>query len=156
MARELERPIKLSVLDRLLEDDTAPPGQDLTALRESVRRDVELLLNTRRIFLQVPDDFPELQKSVYHFGIPDITSLGRDAPSTRAMLVTYLEEALAFFEPRLINVRATVGEAGADVRRRLHFRIHAMLVADPEPVKVSFDTVIDRTNGGVKVLEGSS
>lgn len=153
-ARDLERPIQHSVLDRLLDETGAPRvgENDLIKYRESVRRDLDWLLNTRRIYLTAPDDYPELQKSVYHFGIPDITSLGRDSPATRTRLAAQLEEAIALFEPRLMNVRISVIEAEADVRRQLRFRIHAMLIMDPEPMRVAFDTVVDRGSGGVDIV----
>jgi type VI secretion system protein ImpF len=129
-----------------------------------VRRDLEWLLNTRRIYLTVPDDYPELQRSVYHYGVPDITSLGRDAPATRARLASHLEEAIALFEPRLSNVAITVperregdpSEQGAEARGQLHFRIQALLAMDPEPLRIAFDTVVDRTSGGVAIQSGES
>lgn len=154
--RELDRPIRLSVLDRLL-DDGASDG-DLNVLHESVRRDLELLLNTRRLYVPVSDDYPELQRSVLLFGVPDITSLGRDAPATRTRLLAHLEEAIALFEPRLSNVRVSIVDAKAPSGglRQVHFRIHAMLAADPEPLRVSFDTVVDRSTGGFNVDVGAA
>ena len=151
----LDRPIRLSLLDRLAGVRAAgaslgsPP--DLTTLRESVRRDLEWLLNTRRIAAPAPDDFPEVQRSLYHYGLPDITSLGRDAPETRAKLAAQLEEAIALFEPRLSQVRISPVKEVADGRRRMRFVIHAMLAADPEPVRVAFDTAVDRSSGDINV-----
>ena len=156
-SRELDRPVRLSVLDRLLDDGEPTGVNDLIALRESVRRDLESLLNTRRLYVPVSDDYPELQKSVLLFGVPDITSLGRDAPATRSRLLAHIEEAIAVFEPRLTNVRvAIVDNPSAGGLRQVHFRIQAMLLADPEPLRVAFDTVVDRTTGGFDVDVGAS
>ncbi len=154
--RELDRPIRISVLDRLL-NDGAPvsASDDLARLREAVRRDVEWLLNTRRIYRTAPDDYPELQRSLYHYGLPDVTSLGRDAPASRARLSAQIEEALTLFEPRLASVRVSIPEEAVDARRQLHLRIQALLLLDPEPVRVSFDTVIDRTSGEVGLRESA-
>ena len=156
--RELDRPIKLSVLDRALGDGMSDGGGDLTALNESVRRDLELLLNTRRLYVPVSDDYPELQRSVLLFGVPDITSLGRDAPATRTRLLAHIEEAIALFEPRLSNVRVSIvdGQTPNGGLRQVHFRINAMLAADPEPLRVSFDTVVDRSTGGFDVDVGAA
>lgn len=153
--RELDRPIRLSVLDRVLDADAG--SDSLQSLYESVRRDLEWLLNTRRLYIPVSDDYPELQHSVLTYGIPDITSLGRDAPATRAKLVSHIEEAIALFEPRLTNVRVSLVEAvpGSGLRQ-VQFRIVAMLRADPEPLRVSYDTVVDRSTGGFAVQIGSS
>jgi type VI secretion system protein ImpF len=151
--KALDQPIRFSVFDRLLHDraSDAAAGGDLSALRECVRRDLEWLLNTRRIYLTVSDEFPELQKSVYHYGLPDITSLGRDVPQTRARLRANIEEALALFEPRLTNVRVSLVDTPAEGLRQVRFVIHALLIADPEPVRVAFDTVVDRNSGTIAV-----
>lgn len=157
-SRELDRPIQLSVLDRLLDDGAPASGDALTALRESVRRDLEWLLNTRRLYQPLSEDYAELQRSVLLYGIPDITSLGRDAPATRARLQAHIEEAIALFEPRLSNVRVAVVEAPAESggMRQVHFRIQALLLADPEPLRVSFDTRVDRSTGGFDVDVGAA
>src|SRR5688572_16702601 len=126
-SRELDRPIRLSVLDRLL--DVEGSGTDsLETLRQSVRRDLDWLLNTRRLYTPISDDFPELQHSVLTYGIPDITSLGRDAPAARARLLAHIEESIALFEPRLTNVRVAIVESvpGTGLRQ-VHFRINALL-----------------------------
>ena len=156
-SRELDRPIQLSVLDRLLDDGAPVSGDALMALRESVRRDLEWLLNTRRLYQPLSEDYAELQKSVLLYGIPDITSLGRDAPASRARLQAHIEEAIALFEPRLSNVRVSVIEAPAEGgARQVHFRILALLLADPEPLRVSFDTKVDRSTGGFNVDVGAA
>jgi type VI secretion system protein ImpF len=146
------------VLDRALDGGASDGGGDLSALHESVRRDLELLLNTRRLYVPVSDDYPELQRSVLLFGVPDITSLGRDAPATRTRLLAHIEEAIALFEPRLSNVRVSIVDAQTPNGglRQVHFRINAMLAADPEPLRVSFDTVVDRSTGGFNVDVGAA
>lgn len=157
-SRELDRPIRLSVLDRLLDDGAFDASDDLAALHQSVRRDLEWLLNTRRLYKPIGEDYPELQHSLLAYGVPDITSLGRDAPATRARLLSHIEEAIALFEPRLSNVRVMIVEGGAEQGglRQVHFRIQAMLLADPEPVRVSFDTLVDRSTGGFDVEIGAA
>ena len=156
-AAGLDRPIKLSVFDRLVTDRQSEgaigSANDVSKLRETVRRDLEWLLNTRRIYRTAPDDFPAVQRSLYHYGLPDITSLGRDNPDTRAKLLAQLEETIKLFEPRLTQVRIVPAKEAMDGHRRLRFVIHAMLDADPEPVRVVFDTAVDRGNGAINVHE---
>ena len=165
-SRELDRPIQLSVLDRLLDDGEPASADGLTALRESVRRDLEWLLNTRRLYTPISEDYPELQRSVLLYGLPDITSLGRDASvprarlhaHIRARLQAHIEESLALFEPRLRNVRVAVVEAPDEDGglRPVHFRIQALLLTDPEPVRLWFDTMVDRTTGDFDVDIGGA
>ena len=55
----------------------------MDTLKASVRHDLEWLLNTRRIPDEAPESFQELTRSLYHFGFPDITSMGRDSKEVR-------------------------------------------------------------------------
>jgi type VI secretion system protein ImpF len=150
--------LRLSVLDRLI--DLAPRGsadepsslaRSSAELKAAVRRDVEWLLNTRRISEPAPAELVEVGQSVYHFGLVDINSMSADAPDVALALQRHVEEALALFEPRLFNVRVSVPEEGEGARRMLHFRIEALLRMDPNPEQVQFDTVVEVSSGKFQV-----
>jgi len=156
-----ERTVRLSVLDRLI--DEAPreaadaPGtweSSLLELRERLVRDVEWLLNTRRITEPAPDSCPELQRSVYHFGLPDITSMAASEDS-RALLARAVAECIELFEPRLTAVRVIAKETGEAAGRGLHFTIEALLRLDPSPERVVFDTIVESISGRVVVAGGA-
>lgn len=149
-ARKVEPTVQQSVLDRLLDFEprqAADPiiswSDSVDRLRAAVARDLEWLLNTRRIPEPAPDDFPEVQASVYHFGIRDITSLSADDTDTPDTLRRRIEECIRLFEPRLGNVRVLTQETGDDPHQALHFSIHALLLMDPDPERVTFDTVLE-------------
>jgi type VI secretion system protein ImpF len=155
MARqELERTVQQSVVDRLLDDDPGTQAEapmsraeSIRALKESLRRDLEALLNTRRTAETAPDGLTELAASVYHFGLPDISSMSRDSPDTQVRLTRMVEEAIALFEPRLTAVKVV---ANPDERTRfgeLRFQIEGTLQLDPVPERISFDTVLEATKG---------
>src|SRR5882724_887059 len=85
--REIERTVQPSILDRLTDTEprvSADPrttyAESLRAFKVSVQRDLEWLLNTRRTPRPAPDEFVELQNSLYNYGVPDITSLSSDSP----------------------------------------------------------------------------
>ncbi len=156
MARaEIDRTAQPSVLDRLI--DLNPRGgdapmtfaQSVRVVKDAVRRDLEWLLNTRRIPEPVPEDwFEQVPRSVYYYGIPDITSLSRDSRDSRSILLHDVEQAIAIFEPRLTDVRIAVVEAeGEQFRRELRFHIEATLRMDPTPEQVVFDTVLNFASG---------
>jgi type VI secretion system protein ImpF len=159
MARErVQRTVQQSVLDRLIGGEDAHPADGAYAwadsvqqLKTAVRRDIEWLLNTRRIAEPAPDACEELRNSVYHFGIPDLTSLSKDAPETRVRLLRYVEEAVRLFEPRLENVRVAFSAEGTEERRQLHFVIEGLLRMDPNPEQVAFDTVLEIASGEIAV-----
>ena len=152
--RGLEPTVRQSVLDRLLDTEPRQSGdsplswsESVSRLRNSVKRDIEWLLNTRRIPEPAGDDFPEVQQSVYHFGIPDISSLSRDSSETPEHLRRQIEECVRLFEPRLTSVQVLTRDAGSDPHHRLHFAIQALLDIEPNPERVMFDTVLEIGSG---------
>jgi len=153
-SRPGEPRIRLSVVDRLLAagGGTASLSESVTDLRDAVRRDLERLLNTRRIAEPAPDEYPEVQNSIYHYGLADITSLSGDSDPARRRLIRQVEDAIELFEPRLTNVRVTAVETPARAdRRQIRFHIDAMLRMDPEPERVAFDTVLETASGRIEV-----
>ena len=88
---EFERTVQQSLLDRLIDLDpesSADPlpnfARSVRQYKASLRRDLEWLLNTRRIPEPAPDEFEQVQRSLYHYGLPDITSMSRDSTDARA------------------------------------------------------------------------
>jgi type VI secretion system protein ImpF len=151
--------VRLSVFDRLqAETERATSfSESVSELRDAVRRDLDRLLNTRRIAEPAPDELTELQKSVYHYGLPDITSLSGDSESARRRLVRQVEEAIELFEPRLMNVRVTTMESPARAeRRQIRFHVEALLRLDPDPERIEFDTVLETASGRIEVTGESN
>lgn len=158
-----DAPIILTVLDRLLGEDLDDRGfrlrgreHSVARHRASVSRDLEWLLNTRRTPDVAPEDFPETQESLYHYGVPDLQHLGGESGLVRRSLAREIRDAIQTFEPRLSQVRVgwvSDSEADEEVRdkHRLRFRIDAILLMDPEPERVSFDAVIDKVQGDISV-----
>ncbi|HUF68954.1 MAG TPA: type VI secretion system baseplate subunit TssE [Longimicrobiales bacterium] len=152
--RQSESRVRLSVLDRLASgtDGAASLSESVSAMRNAVRRDLDRLLNTRRIAEPATDEFPEVQKSLYHYGLPDITSLSGDSNTARRRLVRQVEEAIELFEPRLTNVRVSGMDTPARAdRRQIRFHIEALLRLDPDPERVAFDTVLETASGKISV-----
>jgi type VI secretion system protein ImpF len=179
----IDRPVQQSVLDRLTNlpqgaAGAALPAYDtlpdvlpssvrqqtmwelsVQALKDAVRRDLEWLLNTRRTPAVAPEELAEVTRSVYHYGLPDMTAFARTSPRDRERLARQVEEAIAIFEPRLSGVRVTLaengkngdgangGEEGPEVR----FVIEGLLRVDPTPERVVFDTVLETPSGEYQV-----
>jgi type VI secretion system protein ImpF len=159
MARpDADLTVTLSVLDRLIDVDPKsaadPPAnrsQSVRHLKAAVRRDLEWLLNTRRNPDAAPESYRELCRSVYNYGLPDISSLSLSAPQDRARLLHAVESTVATFEPRLRGVRVTPIETGASESRTLRFQIEGLLAMDPAPEQVSFDTLLQLTSGEYQI-----
>lgn len=149
-----DRTVRLSVLDRLIDrepKESMDPARDWSRSvhehKMAVLRDLEWLLNTRRIMHEASDDFPELQRSVFAYGPPDISSMSGDSPSVRRRLLRHLEELIRTFEPRLANVRVSMAEDGGSKAKQVRFVVEGLLRMDPDPERVSFDTVLEISSG---------
>ena len=151
MARDEERPVQQSVLDRLIQNPDAPETpsrlQSVRELKTAVRRDLEWLLNTRSIAVKPPEPLTELIASVYTYGLPDITSLSADDVKSRSRLRAMIGESISIFEPRLTGVEVVDASARVAGARQMRFVIQAFLKMDPSPERVSFDTVLDLATG---------
>jgi len=150
--------VTLSVLDRLI--DTQPKStseapftraQSVRHLKNSVRRDLEWLLNTRRIAVEPDESLKEIQRSLYVYGLPDFTSYSLASPKDHAKLLRHLQAVIKHFEPRLANVQVVPLEESARRERALRLRIEGLLMMDPAPEHVTFDTVIDLATGAYRV-----
>lgn len=149
----------MSVLDRLLDDDPknsreAPlsRAQSVRMLKQSIARDLEWLLNTHRSIEEVRDSDLLLESSLYNYGLPDITSFNRRSSQDKKSLLRLLESAVSTFEPRLEGVRVSPQE-GDDDRPRLRFTIEGLLLIEPSPELVTFDTFVEVGSGECTVEE---
>jgi type VI secretion system protein ImpF len=162
-----------SVLNRLVKDDadagtgqTAPLArraptygqsqrelvvtrQEFESYRASVRRDLEWLLNTRRIAEPIPEGLKEVERSVYCYGLPDFSQLnlqpGRNE-GDRTRLAGLITRVIELFETRILDVRVTVGSR-PDSTRNVRFQVSGRLKMKPRPEPVFYDTTLDVTRG---------
>jgi type VI secretion system protein ImpF len=152
--------VTLSVLDRLIDDDPrtsieAPltRAQSVRTLRDAVRRDLEWLLNTRQVAFPPSEGFRELNRSVYVYGLPDFTGFTLASAAAEARLTRQLQFALKLFEPRLARVRVTPLDPLAASSRTFRFRIEGLLMMDPAPEHISFDTVLKLSTNQCEVQD---
>jgi type VI secretion system protein ImpF len=152
-----EGPVTLSVLDRLIdyepERKAEPPltrAQSLRELRAALRRDLEWLFNTRRTIDELPESLREVERSVFNYGIQDISILTLKSPKDQELLAKSIKTAITFFEPRLQAAKVTIEPASDDVRG-IHFNIEGLLRMDPAPEPIFFDTLLEPASGEYKV-----
>ena len=162
MARNLgETTVTLSVLDRLI--DKQPENRVETALsrseserqfKKSVRRDLEALLNTRAI-LEIPDDNGDrLRRSVYGYGLPDLSHLTMAVAGDRNRLIAEVTQTIKRFEKRLDKVQLSIVQKPNQAKKDVHLRIDAVLRMDPVLEPVCFDSVIELKSGICRLAEG--
>ena len=138
--------VRTPLFDRLVDRDPTlrrelRPMRTLgrAGLRESVRRELEMLLNTRT---SLPANRLSLrERSVIDYGIPDCSMFSPRSFDDRGRLAEILRRAIAAYEPRLAGVRVTVDVSPSD-ELAMAVRIEATLITGAVPEPVSFDTVL--------------
>lgn len=157
-------PLLPSVLDRLIDEDPASSveaprsrAQMLRDLKQSVRRDLENLLNTRWRCSVWPPDLDQLDHSLANYGTPDFSGINMSAPAAREELRGVLEKIIRRFEPRFKRVTVKLLGGGDDDRpdRTLRFQIDGLLHAEPAPEPVQYDTQVETPTGEVHVGDRS-
>jgi type VI secretion system protein ImpF len=153
--------VQAPLLDRLIDDapdqQRDPPvsaGDSLVALRNSVRRDLEALLNARRRWRSWPAHMTQLATSPLGYGIPDFASGAFNEARRQEELRSEIEETIRRFEPRFLSVRVHLVDTQERLETTLRLRIEAMLHAEPAPEAVTFDTLVDPTTDDVVVRPG--
>jgi type VI secretion system protein ImpF len=152
MARtDADAPLLLSVFDRLLGDEPADSGLShrpaqpwwsKDTLRHSVRRDLEALLNTRQRCLSWPEHLDQLDRSLISFGTPDFSGANLASRAQKERFRAEIEQTIRTFEPRFKSVRVMLTDSDG-LARTLCFRIEALMYADPVPVHLLFDSLLD-------------
>ncbi len=154
---------QLPLLDRLMDREPDAPldrpmsaGATLAALRNSVRSDLEALLNARRRWRSWDPRFRELAMSPAGFGLPDFAAGAFNEPLRREQLRAEIEACIIRFEPRFASVVVVLLPGEDRLTASLRLRIEALLHADPAPEPIAFDTVVDAntTDVVVTVQEG--
>lgn len=151
--------VTISVLDRLIDyepgasrEPAAPRSKNLRQLKETVRRDLEWLLNTRAVAGGLPVDSKELNNSLAAYGLPDFTNLAVNNVDDQKTMRSAIQEAIRVFEPRLQDVLVTLQPSHSS-DRLMHFRIDGRLNVEPAPEPISFDTALQLVSGQYVVKE---
>jgi type VI secretion system protein ImpF len=143
-----------SILDRLApQEETSGSRSRADSLEDSILRDLEMLLNTRREEFLIPPEFEQTATSIVNFGVPDLAKCGslRSGPE-QAKLCRWIEDAIRNFEPRLCNVAVRVVDR-ENVNPVLRFRVEAK--AEFTAKRVAFELGLKRDSGELAVLPGS-
>jgi type VI secretion system protein ImpF len=150
--------VTLSVLDRLVDHEPGSQveaplsrAQSVRMLKAAVRHDLQALLNTRRVAVETDESLPEVNRSLYIYGLPDFSTCSLASPADQAKLLRQLATTIKLFESRLANVQITPIETTSLGIQRLKLRIDAVLLMDPQPEQVSFDTIIELKSGTCQV-----
>ena len=143
-----------SILDRLIDADPdraqdrpKTVSETIDDLKAAVLRDIEHLLNARRPWRSVPR--ATLKTSSLGYGIPDFTAGAFDGEEAQEALRAEIEDTILRFEPRLTQVQVQLAGPAAPLRAMLTLNISALVLMEPAPEPINFDTFVDTTTSDV-------
>lgn len=145
-----------SLVDRLIDleprnkDVRQEPAKSLRQLKAGLRRDLEWLLNARRPPVDLPQGSDEVERSVFYYGLPDISNLAFSSSEDQRTLTRMIEGAIAAFEPRLAGVRVSLQPVSYK-SQVMRFQIEGLFRIDPAPERITFDTTLELTSGQYEV-----
>ena len=147
-----DKPLVPSILDRLLDDDPQRKKEDpksrhqvLRELKESVRRDLQNLLNTRWRCTSWPPGLDELECSLVNYGMPEFTGSNPWANDPEEFR-NLVERVIRRFEPRFKSVHVALLRNKEGDDRTLRFRIDVLVHAQPAPEPLVFDSQLEPAN----------
>ena len=141
-----------SLVDRLTDRDPWPEtrSSSIAMYRESLKRDVEWLLNTRQPVIEELTSFPATTNSVLNFGLPDIHSFGSAQNKRAENLARALEGCIRLFEPRIRQPRVLIIPSDP-LMRSLKFQVEGVVVYEDMEEEIKFDTVLELISGEYEV-----
>ncbi|MEP3479187.1 MAG: type VI secretion system baseplate subunit TssE [Fuerstiella sp.] len=150
--------VRLSLLDRLLDDDpttsreAAPDDvEKLRIIQRGVRRDLEDLLNTRYRCVAWPPELDEIDNSLINYGIPDFTAASLNVADESDVMVEAIRKAISLFEPRLSEVKVLPMDNDDQYDRTFRFRIEATLMIEGGEQRVQFNSSMESATGQFEI-----
>ena len=153
-----------ALLDRLCDDEPEKRQETLQfsviskgRLKRTVLRDINWLLNTTAHHTDNQlDDHPEVKRSVINFGIPVLS--GKNFSSVDWIeLERGIQEAIAFFEPRILpdTLKVTMIRPTDSLGHHnlLQFELRGELWSIPFPVELLIRSELDLETGQVMLVD---
>ena len=138
----------LSIIDRLLNQNSSPINQFLNGLR----RDLEDLLNTVLRARACPIYLDELSNSIVNFGIIDLMTTNFTTQAERDKSLSTIRDIILRIEPRLVNLNIIDVSDQQAPSHTLMLRIIAETIFEDSHEEIVFNSNIDTASGAV-VLE---
>jgi type VI secretion system protein ImpF len=144
--------ITQSLIDRLVDQEQWPETRAASIImyRESLKRDVEWLLNTRQPVIPELEFYPATAASVLNYGLPDIHSFDGSAGKEQNVLTVALEKCIRTFEPRINQPRVFLTRTDL-LSRSLKFHIEGQIKYENMDEEITFDTVLEMISGEYEV-----
>lgn len=124
-------------------------GIDEEMLRQHLRQDLQVLLNTVNLASAVPlDDAPHVRRSIVNYGLVDLSDRGEAALASEEV-IRCVRETLIAYEPRLLpgSLDIAVMSQPDHVTRCLRLQISAELQSDPVDFSLEVEAELETGAG---------
>ncbi|MGI1678140.1 MAG: type VI secretion system baseplate subunit TssE [Cellvibrionaceae bacterium] len=155
-----DQPVLPSLLDRLIDEDpqrTVEPVKSFSTLlsdiKSNIRRDLENLLNTRLYRYNAIDHLDELDTSLVNYGVSDFSHVQFESEDERLNFAWRVSDIIRKFEPRFERVFVEIEPLGEEFERTLYLKINAILLVEPDPVPLIFDSRIRTSDRSLRLRE---
>lgn len=144
--------ITQSLVDRLTDTDQWPETRSasIAMYRDSMKRDLEWLLNTRKPVIPELENYPATAASVLNYGLPDLHSFDGSAGKEHNALTVALEKCIRIYEPRIVQPRVFLTRTDL-LSRSLRFHIEGQITYENMEEEIKFDTVLETISGEYEV-----
>lgn len=144
--------ITQSLVDRLTVTEQWPETRaaSINMYRDSMKRDLEWLLNTRKPVIPELENYPATAASVLNYGLPDLHSFDGSAGREHNALTVALEKCIRTYEPRISQPRVFLTRTDL-LSRSLRFHIEGQIVYENMEEEIKFDTVLEMISGEYEV-----
>jgi type VI secretion system protein ImpF len=153
-----DQPLIPSVLDRLLDMEPTVSreayrsrNQILREMKQSVRRDLENLLNTRVRCVPWPPRLKEVKQSLVNYGIPDLSAASLGTEKEREQFCQVIKLIVSQFDRRLRRLNIRLTDQSESLDRTFRFQIDAILQVEPAPEPITFDSSLTLATGAFEV-----
>ncbi|AHK14844.1 MULTISPECIES: type VI secretion system baseplate subunit TssE [Thalassolituus] len=157
MVNKREKRLLAPVLDRLLEQNQSSDFRQShriqRCLRESIRRDLENLFNTRYCCVSPPEAYKNLDDSVLNYGLPDLSTINMSSFDSRNDFCRKIEKTVLKYEPRIKTVKVKTDAVLDNEDPTIRFRVEATLHMNPVQELMIFESTLNPINQTVNVSE---
>ena len=153
MARiKAETLVTQSLMDRLANTEDWPTTRfaSMRMYRDSLKREVEWLLNTRQSPIPELEGYPQASSSVINYGLPDIHAFTGSKGREHDALTGALLRTLRAFEPRIKDPQVFLVRSDT-TNRSLRFHIEGRISFENMEEEIKFDTVLELIRGEYEV-----
>jgi type VI secretion system protein ImpF len=144
--------ITQSLVDRLTDREPWPETRSASVamFRDSLKRDIEWLLNTRKPVMPELESYPATAASVLNYGFTDIRSFDSSAGKDPNALIRAMEECVRTYEPRILQPRVFLSRSDP-LSRSLRFHLEGRIIYEDMEEEIKFDTVLELISGEYEV-----